>query len=106
MNRPTDEKRPLTKTERTKVFLETGATVLTVLATVAVFMRLEGAVYLEALAGGWLTATSVFHILYCKKESRANSQKYMEAWVEKAADKYGAEAAARFAEIVLQNSNQ
>ena len=97
-------KRGGTRTERTKVFLEAGATVLTVLATVAVFMRLEGAVYLEALAGVWMTAASVFHVLYVKKEGRANSQKYMEIWLEKTADKYGADAAARFAEIVLRDS--
>lgn len=77
---------------------------MTVLATVAVFMRLEGAVYLEALAGVWMTAASVFHVLYAKKEGRANSQKYMELWLEKTADKYGADAAARFAEIVLRDS--
>ena len=100
------ERRSLTKTERTKRFMETVATVLSVLAVAASFLRLDGAVYLEALAVAWLTATSVFHVLYAKKESRANSQKYMEAWVEKVADKYGPEYAARYAEIVLQNSNQ
>ena len=100
------ERAPLTRTERTKLFLEVGSTVMTVIAVIAAFMRLDGVVYMEALAGGWLAAASVFHVLYCRKESRANSQKYMEAWVEKAADKYGADAAARFAEIVLQNSNQ
>ena len=96
----------MTRTERTKAFMETVATITTALAVVAVFLRMDGAINLEALAVAWLTATSVFHVLYAKKESRANSQKYMEKWVEAAADKYGADAAARFAEIVLQNSNQ
>lgn len=100
------EKHPRTKTERTKLFLEVMATALTILAVASVFLRMDGAVYLEAMAGAWLAAASVFHVLYAKKESRANSQKYMEKWVEQTADKYGADAAARFAEIVLQNSNQ
>lgn len=95
-----------TRTERTKAFMEAVATITTALAVGAVFLRMDGAVYLEALAVAWLTATSVFHVLYARKESRANSQKYMEAWVEKVADKYGPEYAARYAEIVLQNSNQ
>lgn len=94
------------RTERTKAFMEIMATALTVLAVGAVFARFDGAVYLEALAAAWLTATSVFHVLYARKESRANSQKYMELWVEKVADKYGPDYAARYAEIVLQNSNQ
>ena len=96
----------MTRTERTKAFMEIVATILAVLTVAAIFLRLDGAVYLEALAVAWLTVTSVFHVLYARKESRANSQKYMEQWVEQTADKYGADAAARFAEIVLQNSNQ
>lgn len=96
----------MTRTERTKVFMETMATITSALAAWAVFARFDGAVYLEALAAAWLAAASVFHVLYARKESRANSQKYMEAWVEKVADKYGPDYAARYAEIVLQNSNQ
>lgn len=95
-----------TRTERTKAFMETTAAILTALTVAAIFARMEGAVYLEALAVAWLGATAVFHTLYARKESRANSQKYMEAWVEKVADKYGPDYAARFCEIVLQNSNQ
>ena len=100
------ERAKMTRTERTKTFMETVAAILTALAVVAIFGRFDGAVYLEALAAAWLTATSVFHVLYARKESRANSQKYMELWVEKVADKYGPDYAARYAEIVLQNSNQ
>ena len=86
--------------------MEIMASFMSILAIGAALLRIDGAVYLVELAVGWLGATAVFFALYCKKESRANSQKYMEAWVEKVADKYGPEYAARYAEIVLNNSNQ
>ena len=101
-----EKKRVRTNTERTLLFLEIMASITSFLAMAAALHRLEGTVYLVELAGGWLGATAVFYVLYCKKESRANSQKYMEAWVEKVADKYGPDYAARYAEIVLNNSNQ
>ncbi len=57
--------------------------------------------YVAILAGAWIAEAAHFHKLYAQKEGRANSQKYMEAWVNQTAEKYGPDQAARFAEIVL-----
>jgi hypothetical protein len=54
------------------------------------------------LAGLWIAEAAHFHQLYAKKESRANCQKYAQQWIDKIGEKYGWEAAARFAEIVLK----
>ena len=96
----------LTKTERLLLFLEAVALILSAL-TVYVILSGKGDAYqMGVLTLAWIAETAHFHALYARKESRANSQKYMQEWVEKAADKYTPEIAARYAEIVLQNSNQ
>lgn len=89
-----------TRTERMVRLYDGTALALTVLVVVLAFMGRDNT-YVEILAGCWIAEAAHFHKLYAQKEGRANSQKYMEAWVEQAADKYGAEQAARFAEIVL-----
>jgi hypothetical protein len=61
--------------------------------------------YIEALAVAWIAEAAHFHQMYARKESRANSQKYTQAWIDKYAEKYGADAALRAAEVTLQNSN-
>ena len=96
--------RQRTRTERLMAFLDGVALALTVLA-VAVTLRGTDAMYIQILTGLWIAEAAHFHQLYAKKESRANSQKYMQKWVDDYAEKYGPETAARFAEIVLQNSN-
>lgn len=89
-----------TRTERMVRLYDGTALALTVLVVVLAFLGRDNT-YVEILAGCWIAEAAHFHKLYAQKEGRANSQKYMEAWVEQAADKYGAEQAARFAEIVL-----
>ena len=96
----------LTKTEKIAIFSDTMAVTLTALTVAVIFLHNEYAYQMGALAGLWIAEASIFHALYAWKERRANSQKYMQDWVERVADKYGAELAARYAEIVLQNSNQ
>jgi hypothetical protein len=97
-------KKRRTKTERLMVFLDGVALGLTVLTLVCIFAGRE-AVYVEALAVAWIAEATHFHQVYARKESRANSQKYAQQWVDEYAEKYGADAAIRAAEVVLQNSN-
>lgn len=95
----------LTKTEKMALFSDFMAVSTTVLTIATIFLQNAYAYQMGALAGLWIGEASIFHVLYAWKERRANSQKYMQQWIEKAADKYGADLAARFCEIVLQNSN-
>lgn len=98
------ERKKRTKTERLMLFLDAMAAALTVLA-IALLLLGHGVTEVQYLALGWMAEAAHFHQLYAKKESRANSQKYAQKWVNDIGDKHGWDAAARFAEIVLQNSN-
>lgn len=86
------------------VFLDMMAVVLTVLTIFLLFFGYS-ATEVEILTGLWIAEAAHFHQLYAKKEARANSQKYAQKWITDIGDKYGWDAAARFAEIVLQNNN-
>jgi hypothetical protein len=97
-------KKRRTKTERLMVFLDGVALFLTILTLDSIVQELD-CTALEMLAGLWIAEAAHFHQLYAKKESRANCQKYAQQWVDEYAEKYGADAAIRAAEVVLQNSN-
>lgn len=92
-----------TKTERLMIFLDIMAVILTILTLVLLLFGFS-ATEVEILTGLWIAEAAHFHQLYAKKESRANSQKYAQKWLTEIGEKYGWDAAARFAEIVLQNN--
>jgi hypothetical protein len=83
------------------LFLDGIALTLTVITLICIFVGRD-AMYIEALTVAWIAEAAHFHQVYAKKESRANCQKYAQQWIDKIGEKYGWEAAARFAEIVLK----
>lgn len=58
--------------------------------------------YIEALAGVWFGGTTVFTGFYCRKSERENKNKYSQQWIADIGEKYGWEAAARFAELTIK----
>ncbi len=96
------DKKTRTKTERLMLFLDAMAVALTVLTLVLLLFGFA-ATEVEILTGLWIAEGAHFHQLYARKEGRANSQKYAQKWITDIGEKYGWEAAARFAEIVLNN---
>lgn len=89
-------------TKRLLVFNDVVALLLTALAVVMAYRgQLVNDIVTLALA--WIAEAATFHGFYAWKEKNANRSKYAQQWVERMGDKYGWEAAARIAEIVLKD---
>ena len=90
--------------ETTKILLVISwAAAITLTALTVVFplrdIPTDGLQIVTPLAWAEVTALNGFYIWKAKNENRA---KYAQEFIEKIADKYGAEAAALFAEVVLK----
>lgn len=92
------------RTETTKILLVISwAAAITLTALTVLFSLLElptdGLQVVTPLAWAEVTALNGFYIWKAKNENRA---KYAQEFVEKMADKYGAESAALIAEVILK----
>ncbi len=91
--------------ETTKILLVISwATAITLTALTVLFpfweLPTDGLQIVTPLAWAEVTALNGFYLWKAKNENRA---KYAQQFVEKMADKYGMDAAALFAEIVLKD---
>lgn len=87
-----------------KLLVISWATAITLTALTVLFpfweLPTDGLQIVTPLAWAEVTALNGFYLWKAKNENRA---KYAQQFVEKMADKYGVDAAALFAEIVLKD---
>ena len=93
----------LTTTKKLLVFSDGMAALVTVVCMLVCILTDRDAGVFVSIAAAWIGEAAVFHGFYAWKEKNANRSKYAQQWVERYADKYGVEAAARIAEIVLKD---
>lgn len=91
--------------ETTKILLAASWTVAILFSALAIVFPIcgvysDGLQVVAPLAWAEVTAMNAFYIWKAKNENRA---KYAQIFIEKLADKYGAEAAALFADTVLKD---
>ena len=91
--------------ETTKILLAASWTAAIILSVIAIVFPIfgyytDGLQVVAPLAWAEVTAMNAFYVWKAKNENRA---KYAQIFIEKMADKYGAEAAALFADTVLKD---
>ncbi len=92
----------LSTTKKLLVFSDGMAALVTVVCMLVCILTDRDAGVLMSIAAAWIGEAAVFHGFYAWKEKNANRSKFAQLWVERYADRYGVDAAARIAEIVLK----